>query len=432
MSAIDSRLCVIGLCAALVAGCGGGATMGGGNSGGNGNNPAVVTLTFPSSVTLVAAQIGTGAFTMQALSTNKLSFSIPSGTSNYAIAYICPAQGTFQGQFTEEAVWEASVADGTSVNLACMYNSVSTAGVGTLTGSLNAGAIPGVTALSVAAQGGNSLMIYGGSGGSAASLDIPAPIGSDRVLVLALGSATQDPLAARNFNNQTVPGALNGGTTVVFGAADETASAAIAYNNVPSGFGSPSTYAGFQMAGSTFVVPLAAQATTQYPVLPATAMDSGDLYSLQAAASSTGNGSSSVFAGAASLGGQVSLTFPAPWTYSGPMAAAVPVFNFGYTGFSGKTGILDEASYSWQSGTSGSTALIDGIELTATTNYQGASTSLTAPNLSSLTGFLSAPASGGQVNWSAGIWQFSYGVEGAPTLSSTWAGVSNSGVFTTP
>ena len=59
--------------------------------------------------------------------------------------------------------------------------------------------------------------MYEVTGGATASINASAPTGNDRVLVLAYGSESQSPwsggpLAAINFDSQTVPGALNSGT----------------------------------------------------------------------------------------------------------------------------------------------------------------------------------------------------------------------------
>jgi hypothetical protein len=430
------RFGILGLIAVLIAGCGG---SGGGtndcNGGGcvGGGSPTTVTLTFPIGTSLVAAQIGSGAFTVQTLSANTLSLSIPNGTSNYAVAYLCPVENTGQGESTEEAVWEASTTDGTSENLTCIYNPVSTVGLGMLTGSLDASAIQGVTSFSLAMQNGSALQESGTEGSSTANFSFSAPTGNDRVLVLASGSASQGPLAAENFTNQTVPGALNGGNTVVFAAADQITPGAITYNNVPSGYSSPSTYVALQMVNAPYAVPLAYEATTQYSVLPAGATESGDFYSFLASTYASGNNPPGVSAGATNSGGQVSLTFPAPWTYAGPTPAAQPTFTFDYTGISGKTDAYQEAIYSWPVGSSESSSDIGEIELVATLNYQAGSTTLTVPDLSGVSGFLSAPASGTQVSWFAEVWQSSYGFNWPPpSSSSTSSSVTNSGSFTVP
>ena len=51
-----------------------------------------VTYTFTgASPTAVATQIGTGSYTQASLQANKLTLSIPSGTSNYSVAFLCPS-----------------------------------------------------------------------------------------------------------------------------------------------------------------------------------------------------------------------------------------------------------------------------------------------------------------------------------------------------
>lgn len=432
MPGVRSRLLLIGGCFVLLSGCGGGGSTTGSGGGGGGINPTVVTLSFQATPALVATKIGSGTFAAQAISgnTNTLSLSIPSGTSTYAVAYLCPVQTIGQTVYTEEEVWEASVADGNSISLICSYVSGTGPTMGTLTGSLDASAIPGVTSFTLAAQNGAAVIESGGQGsGSTANINTYAPTGSDRVLVLADGP--QGALAAKNFTNQVVPGALNGGNTVMFGAADQTATAAITYNNVPSGFSAPSTYVALNMGGAQVGLGVNSAATTQYSVLPAEALESGDFYSLAAGTSATGNSSSGVSALTTSSGGPVSITFPAPWTYAGPAPAAQPAFTFNYTGTSGTTNAYQSAMYTWPAGTSGSTT--DAVDLTATLNYQAGSTTLTVPDLSTVSGFLSAPASGAQVTWYAQIWQSSYGFNWPPSTSnSTYMGAWNRGSFTVP
>ena len=283
---------------------------------------------------LVAAQVGTGALAAKTLSGNALTLSIPSGTSNYSVAYLCPAlvNGQLSSQF--EYVWEASIVDGTALTFACAYPQSLTP---TLSGSLDASAIPGVVSFQINAQNGNSFGDGGGgfSGGPTGNFNVPAPAGSDRVLVLADTSQGDGPAAAKNFDNQTVPGTLNGGNTVVFGTADETTPEPITYNNVPSGFSSPSTYVELGIGGTALEYLYASDATTQYLALPASATEKGDVYFLDASASNA-NLPSAVNTEIISSGGPVSFTFPAAWSYAGPTPAALPSFAMDYTGFSGK------------------------------------------------------------------------------------------------
>jgi hypothetical protein len=420
------RLSFPALVLLLIAGCGGGSGAGLGTTGGGGGNPTTVTIAFTGigSTPLVAAKIGSGVFTAQTLNAGTLNLSIPSGTSNYAVAFLCPSQPLL----SEEIVWEASIADGTSISLGCPSEPGQT---GTLGVSLDASAIPGVVHFDIDAQNSNA-SLWEGASGPIANVSFPEPAGNDRVLVLAFnGLIPWSPVAAKNFDNQTVPGNLNGGNTVVFGAADKTRSEAITYNNVPSGFSIPSTYITLEMGG-VGGVPFASGVTTQYSALPAGAQESGDSYLFEAS-SYAGSGSSlGVFAGTKNSGGAVSFAFPAPWTYAGPTPAALPTFSFDYTGFSGKTGVQMQGLIYWPAFTPGGSTWTDEIEVAATPNYQNGSTTMTVPDLSGLTGFLPTPTSGTKVQWEAEVWQFGSGYQSEPSLNSTWAGVENSGGYTVP
>jgi hypothetical protein len=383
---------------------------------------------------LVAAKIGTGAFAAQTLSGNTLALSIPYGTSNYAVAYLCPNELAVLPHSSQyEYVWEASVADGTSPSFACEANSVPASQTGYLTGSADASAVPGpVTEIQFYSQSGSSVFEDAQGGPQTGNFNLLlAANGNDRILMLAI--ANQGGLvAAKNFTNQTVPGALNGGNTVVFSTADETTPEAITYNNAPSGFSGPDTYAAFQMTGAAgaTLIPLNMSATTQYPALPATATESGDVYFFSASAD--GSGSADVFAGATNSGGPVSFTFPAPWSYAGPTAAALPSFTTNYTGFSGQTNVVQEASTEWETGAGTGSTVDDNLQVEATSSYQGGSTTLAVPDLSGVKGFLANPASSTKVSWIAQIWQQSFSLTSATPVNATWNGVENYGFYTVP
>ena len=140
---------------------------------------------------------------------------------------------------------------------------------------------------------------------------------------------------------------------------------------------------------------------------------SGDTYLVQAQTNGgqTGNisgGQVLVALSTFTSGGPVSIAFPAPWTYNGPTPAARPTLDFTYNGFAGKAGVSDSAALYWFP----SSTVQREIQISASENYQKGSTSLTFPDLSSLPGFLAAPASGSQVSWSAYINQSSAGIFG--------------------
>ena len=429
------RFLVLGMCAALVAGCSAGGNMssGGGGStggGGGGNSATTVTITFEGSSLPgpVAAQIGTGAFAAETLSGNTLTLSIPSGTSNYSVAYLCPALVSGQSSSQFEYVWEASIVDGTSLTFACGYPQSVTP---TLSGSLDASAVQGVVSFQINAQNGNSFGDGGGgfSGGPTGSFNVPAPSGSDRVLVLADTNQGDGPAAAKNFDNQTVPGTLNGGNTVVFGTADETTPEPITYNNVSSGFSSPHTYVWLGMGGTALASTYASDATTQYLALPASATETGDVYVLDASAASA-NLPSAVNTEVISSGGPVSFTFPAAWSYAGPTAAASPSFIMDYTGFSGKANVAQNAWIFWKPGNGGGST--ENIQVEATANYQNGSTTLAIPDLSSVGGFFASPSSGTVVEWNVWMQQQSWGLTSQVPPNATLNEVSNSGQYSVP
>jgi len=418
-----SRLWVFGVCAALVAGCGGsGSTTGsggsgGGGGGGGGTTSTTVTFTFsgPNVPVLVAAKIGTGAFSAQTLSGSTLTLSIPSGTSNYAVAYLCSSQF--------EIVWEASIADGTSPSESCPSVQSQT---GTLTGSLDATAIPDVQYFYVNSQNASSVSSDVLGDAQAAAFSQPGPVGNDRVLVVAYNSQGAS-VAAKNFDSQTVPGALNGGNKVVFSAADETTPTAITYNNVPSGFSSPSTSVYLATAGGSQTIAYGG-GTTQYPALPAAVIENGDAYFFEASSALTSGGVySEVSTETTTSGGPLSITFPAPWSYAGLTPAALPSFAIGYSGFAGKTNVVQQAMLLWQPGIGTSLIFVN-----ATADYQGGSTTLAVPDLSGVSGFVAPPASGKSVEWTASVTQQSIALWSKAPLNSTSSFVLNNGTYTVP
>lgn len=426
--AVMSRWSILVVCVALIAGCGGGGSTtgnGGGTGGGSSNIPTVVTVTFSGATppAAVAASIGTGAFTAEALNGGTATLSLPSGITNYAIAFICPAEGN-PPSFQSETVFEANTADGTSLNLACLAPSIQT---GTLTGSLDATAISGVQQLEVISQNGESFTMAGIAGDETTGFNVSALAGNDRILVLAYANPNLGPVAAKNFASQTVPGALNDGNVVTFGPADQTIAEPIAYNNVPSGFSAPNTFVGMDLGGTTEIA-LASGDTSQYTVLPASASQTGDVYILSGYASASSG--STVEAGVKSAGGPVSFTFPGPWSYGGPTPAALPTMTMSYNGFSG-TNVSQNAFIQWVQNSGGASSEYV-YQVEATASYQNGSTTLPFPDLSGLPGFLSNPSSGTTVTWVAWVEQQSYGLIGDIPLNGTWTQVSNTGQYTVP
>jgi hypothetical protein len=417
---------------ALVGGCGGGSGGGStGGGGGGGNPPTTVTFSFrgPTPPAAVAAQIGSGAFAVQTVSSGTVTLSIPTGTKNFAVAYVCPSFDPGGGNVirNDEYVFEASTDDGTAFSPAPCRHFSTPAQPGALTGSVDASAISGVAYTWLYAQNGSTFIE---SSVLPANFSLSAQTGTNRIGVLAY-QATQfsnygnlSLAAARTFSSQAVPGALNGGSPVVLGAADATAPQAITYSGVPSGFHPPSTAVLGNPGGGEFIV--TSTATDTYPALPAAAMASGDFYHFLSTSQSGGQLVGTEMTTA--TGSPVTLTFPAPWTYAGPAAAKLPTFSFDYQGFAGKSGVIQTGIIAWNSGTTAQFT----YQVSASAHYQNGSTTIAMPDVSGLSGFFAAPVSGTMVTWAAEITQQNVAPFQALAVNTTIVTVQDVGTYTMP
>jgi len=417
----------------LIAGCGGsgGSTSGGGGGGGGNNNSTTVTITIIGSPTAVATLVGSGTFTAATLSNGSLTLSLPSGTTNFGVAFVCPpvtvtASTTYQE--TNQNIIEASTLDGTTFSWSCPASSSSGA-TGTLTGSVDTSAFSGASDVEILAQNGVSSS-SGGPSGLSGSFSFAAPTGTDRVDVLAYEldqtsyGLVYSLIAAKNYSGVTVPGVLNGGNTVVLGSADAVTLEPITYNNVPSGFNAPITLVEYYFNSGGFLI--SNGVTSAYPAVPAAAMESGDSYYFSAYAYGP---SGDVYVDTNSTSnGPISFTFPPAWTYAGPTAAKWLSFDNNYTGFSGTTGVCDDVNMNWVT----SPTVDHSVSFTVTGNYLNGSTTVAIPDLSGLSGFVAAPASGTEVGWGASVSQGTTTCLPPHPLNSTMKMVSTGGVYTVP
>jgi len=423
-------ICVVLM--ACLAGCGGSSGGTGGcvtDCGSGGGNPTTVTVTFTGATpTAVATQIGSGSYTALTPASS-VTLTLPSGTTNFAVAYVCtttyPPSGITPSLEVGQGVVEASTLDGVNLVEACPSTTTTNPATGALTGAIDGSAVPGVTAIGIS-EG------YGFTGANleadpGPNFSVQEPVGLQRVIVTAYNTAIL--LAAKNFENQPVPGALNNGNTVVLGPADETTLQAITYNSVPSGFSTSAevgygTYAELVMSEYGGVI-LAWPATTQYPVLPSGATESGDYYYVN---TSAGNGEETMIIDKTSPSGvPIAFTFPPAWGYSGPTPAALPTFNVAYAGFSGGSGLSYQVGFSWSPDSETSA----GFEVSATGNYLNGARTITFPNLTGLTGF-SGPVSGANVLWNATISQVAYDSTPSSPNNATTTTISDTGRYIVP
>ena len=419
MLTISLRFTILGLALAVLTGCGGSSGVGVNAGGGGGvDTPTVVTITFfDSTPSLVAAQIGSGSFVSQSVSSGKLALSLPSGTTNFAVAYVC---GTF------EEILEATTADGTSFTEPC-WGPFKPPQTGTLTGSVDISAIPGANLVNLAVSNGTDTIQTGLA--TPSNFSFGAPAGNDRVEVLVLnsspGSATL--VAARSLGNQAVPGSLNGGAPVVLTSEDQVTLQSITYSNLPSGYSAPTTGVAYKYgaAGGSWI----ASATTQYPVLPAGAAASGDFYEFHATAQNAAKPTEiATIVRSTTTPGAMEFQFPAPWVYAGPSAAALPTFDFSYNAFSGKPGVYATATASWHNPAIGNLEIV----VLTSSNYLKGATSVIFPDLSAINGFISPPSSGTQVNWIAQIAQSTAGEPQIMPANATITTAQNGGTYTVP
>ncbi|MGA3373779.1 MAG: hypothetical protein ABSC48_18700 [Terracidiphilus sp.] len=374
----------------------------------------------------VATQIGSGAYTQATLTSGKLTLSVPSGETNFSIAYLCPSPtaGPFVNQ---EYINQASTLDGTAFSETCVEGGDASQG-GMATVQVDATAIRGAEDIFVTYQGGGP--------GDTFNSSVELAVGTyDVPIYVTSAGGIYEAIAAKILRDKTIPGALNGGAPVVFQTTDETVPQAITYNNVPNGYSPSGGEVNYYTADGSWV-PLALgtiPAATQYMAMPSGTYQSGDYYEFEVEANNAaGDGSVSINKYTSSAGPQ-SFAFPAPFSYAGPAAAALPAFNFTYSGFSGMSNISQQAAIYWGVGTWGTFPIpadLDSITMTATANYQNGSTAMNIPDLSSLTGFLAPVPSGTTVSWTAGFNQ------GNPFLTTPPSGiiqsVSNSGSYTEP
>lgn len=422
MRATLVRLSALASTLALLSGCGSGGNAS--SSGGNGsvNTPTAVTVTFSGATpTAVATQIGSGSYTA-VTPASTITFTLPSGTTNYAVAYVCPEQFFDPEILTVEYVMLASTQDGTLVSAGCTPEA-SVNGLATL--QVDASAISGAAFVKV---GGNTLAWSG----STVSFSGWIADGTQDVPVYAL-DINGTVLAVRILRSQTIPGALNGGNPVVFNASDETALASIAYNNLPSGYTAPSTSVVYNDPDGYLSISLGNHVSTQYRAMPSGAFQSGGYYKFTVGAnSSTANNYVGVFQNT-TIGGSQVFNLPAPWSFAGPTAAALPTFNFNYAGFSGMSNVFNVAEMDWdvQVPPSGNDYTNE-IMIEESLNYQGGATSFSVPGLSGVSGFISPAPSGTSVNWRASIYQGLDIYSAFTPTSGTWPTVQVYGSYTEP
>ncbi len=375
-------ICPILLFALALAGCGGGSSTPPSPAGNT------VTVTFTNGTPIaVAEQIGTGSFAAASLQGGKLTLTLPQGVTRYAIAYVCPPV-TFFGTLNAESVIEATIQDGTAYSVSCSAPPTTDHA----TGKVDASLIAGAASVRICGSGGCAGTVSGVN----VSFDVMLPAGNNDVAILALDGSS-NILGVKMVRAQSVPGTVNGGNTIVFTPSDATTTQSLTVTNLPAGFVSPPAVGVDYFTANGTRILINNNSPGTYRALPAAATQPGDFYSYESNTNDTAthNQAIGITQTMTSGGGPATIALPAPWSFSGPAAAALPTFTFNYSGFTGLAATADQAGIGWATGATS----FNSITVTATASFQNGAATVTIPNLSSLSGFFATAPSGTTINW---------------------------------
>jgi hypothetical protein len=346
-----------------------------------------VTVSFVDGTPVAAAvRIGSAAFATAPVKNGQVTLTLPEGTARYGIAYVCPPPAVEIIASIHEFVIEATVDDGLAFTLSCSAPVLQDKA--TVTGTVDASGIPDATALQLNVKGFSTTVPLSGP------FNTSLPVGTSDLAVVALDGLSH-VLAVKIVRAQAVPGAINGGNTIVLGPGDRTTLQPITLNNVPAGF-TPFTSVDFHTATGTSIFMLNLDSSIAYAALPASAVQAGDFYFFNNGAIDTaGQTLAGTLLTSTSGGGPITFIIPPPESFPGPTPAPFPTFTFGPIG----NGIQEsavQAQINW-----GFSNTSNHITVTATGTSQNGAATLTVPNLSSLPGFLARPLPGTGVFWTA-------------------------------
>ena len=434
-----------------ILGCGGGGTTGGGGQ----QNPTgtTVTVNLPGPPAAMAVQTGTGPFAAipaASFQNGQVSFTVPGGSSKYAFAYLCTSPGGGEAAATaNEFIIEATTADTTSLTTDCnpivRFQSASGPTLAAATGNVDASIFPAFLDVSITGKQGFNIGAFL-TGPFSASL----PTGANDIAFVVLNNGGNQailgqPLGIKIFRNQTVPGAVNGGSTIVFGSGDFPGQQPMQIN-APAGFfvDPQATEVVYTTANGTVFPIESGSGPGLYPTIPGALVQSGDFYSFGSSAiTSARDASVGTFQKVAGGGGFVTLNLPDPWLSPNPTTTGShTTFTFDYPGFPDIPIKLQRVFINWAN----SRISANSITVIATASFQSGTNTISIPDLSSLgQGFFACCPSGLGIGWLASILASTTPVTIVPQdfISTSLSGpflppgasaafVQNSGSFTAP
>jgi hypothetical protein len=391
--------------------------------------PNSVTITFAAPTPVAFAQkIGAGNWTAASPSGGQLVVQLPSGTTQYGVAFVCQSvrSGTAVDQ---QFMIQADIKDGNTYTLQqCLPDLSLPLPTASFTGSFDATAIAGASQVEISVDNFSSNLVAATPTGS---FNITtAQVGITDAFAVAYDSS-HTLLGMKIVRSQIIPGVANGGNPITLAASDAvTTSMPISLANIPAGF--PQVFGihfpsyvtangGYAIAtGFNGFIP------TGYSVVPATQAQPSDYYLVDMLAA--GGNQQVTTSQRLKTAAPVTLTLPNPWTAMPPTPARFPTFTFDYTGFTGQPAIAYTAGLSWTQG-----GVAFGVSVTATANSQNGATTLTFPDLTPLPGFFPMAPSGATISWGASTSGGTAPVFARPTaVPQTLSNVSDQGTYTQP
>jgi hypothetical protein len=385
-----------------------------------------ITIAFPAPTPVaVAEKIGTGNWTATSLPGNtSLVIQLPSGTTQYGIAFICTSIQS-GAQVNSEWIIEADLKDGSSFSPQVCNPNNPTPPTGSYTGTFDATAFPATATVDISLNNFSRGALFNTTTGS---FNITAALSGTTDVYATAFDSSHNLVAMKIVRSQTVPGAANGGNTITLAASDAVTMQPFSLVNIPAGgFSAPvMLFPNYVTANGSFAVSLGFPQSSQYAVASATEAQPGDYYFFSVVADAANQGV--VTKQYLKAAGPVTLAFPNPWAPTPPTPAIFPTFTFDYTGLANQAAVADNAAISWTQGTT-----LFGINLVATANHQNGVTTVAIPDLTSLPGFFSMAPAGTTIDWGATTWggtaQFYLGTTVIPqTISSA----SGDGTYTQP
>jgi len=324
----------------------------------------------------VAAQVAGGPWTALTSTSGSATFLVPSATSSYAVAVLCPIVSNQQ----LEAILEESASDTTTPTVSCLSSTTVP-----LVVNFDVSAVAGLEA-SVAV--GDTLSAFWSGANSAANIPAVTP-GVEDIAVAAYGS----PPTASAFGVEIERGVNVTGAPITvppMPAADKAGSAPISVAGVPVGF-TNAISAYYVTAGGT-AIGINGNNASSYALLAASVVMPGDYYWIQSQAADASGTHSVGVVHTSSIPQTLSVSVPAALAFDGPTPAAYPTFKTTYDGFgvTGKTSVT--AILSWS---------VAGVstDIFVSSPFTSSTAQIAVPVLSSVPGFLPPPPATTAVQW---------------------------------